>query len=66
MHNPAGSRPYAQLNRWTWKDETGHTDGVGILRGKGGIVAHLSWTEARAFADRIHDMCDANDPTGNQ
>lgn len=60
MRNPEGNRPYAQVKPWTWRDEIGSTPGLGILRGKGGVIAHLSWAEARRFADRVHDLCDAN------
>lgn len=54
------ARPYLKPRRWTWKDADGsETPGLGLMRGQS-VRAHLTWTEARTLADKIHDLCDAN------
>ena len=60
--NNQDRRPFAQVRHWTWKGRDGSsTPGIGIMRGQGSIVAHLSTAEARKFADRIHDLCDESE-----
>lgn len=53
-------RPRLKARQWTWKDRDGsQTPGVGII-GRRGLVGHLTPTEARTLADRIHDLLDAD------
>ncbi|WP_426998176.1 hypothetical protein [Pseudarthrobacter sp. N5] len=55
------TRPSVKPRRWTWKDAEGiHTPGIALMQGRS-VKAHLTITEARAFADRIHDLCDEAD-----
>ena len=57
------NRPYAKARKWGWNDSDGtHTPGIGIFHGQN-VLAHLDYNQARKFADRIHDLCDANGDT---
>lgn len=47
------ARPYA----WRDKDRT-ETPGIAIWHRKG-LAGHLTYSEARALADRLHDLADA-------
>ena len=53
-------RPYLKARTWTWKDASGNeTPGIGLMQGTS-VRAHLTVTEARTLADRLHDLADAN------
>lgn len=51
-------RPSITARKRAWFDRDGtRTPGIGLMRGE--IVhAHLTPTEARTLADRLHDMAD--------
>lgn len=52
------SRPTIRARRWIWKDADGtHTPGIGLVHGTS-VKAHLTPGEARALADRLHDLAD--------
>lgn len=55
------TRPYLKPRNWAWKapDGTG-TPGVGLFHGQY-LKAHLTPTEARKLADKLHDMADQLD-----
>lgn len=56
-----GKRPYLIVRRWTWKDAAGNeTPGIGLMYGTS-VKGHLTVTEARTMADRLHDLADAAD-----
>ncbi|GAA1109967.1 hypothetical protein [Arthrobacter flavus] len=53
------TRPYIKARPWTWRDRDGNqTPGVALMHG-GSVKAHLTPNEARALADRLHDLTDA-------
>ncbi|WPU08083.1 hypothetical protein SMD14_13005 [Pseudarthrobacter oxydans] len=53
-----GYRPYLVPRMWSWKDtERNTTPGIGLFRGQE-LKAHLTPDEARALADKLHDMAD--------
>ncbi|MEW1986387.1 hypothetical protein [Pseudarthrobacter oxydans] len=53
-------RPYLKPKLYTWKaEDKTETPGVALMNGTQ-IRAHMTYTEARTLADRIHDLCDAN------
>lgn len=59
-------RPFAQVRNWTWKhQDRSETPGIGIFHGNR-IQIHLTPAEARAMADRLHDMADRIDAQATQ
>lgn len=52
-------RPRLTPRPYTWKnrDQT-ETAGIGLMRGAQ-IQAHMTFSEARTLADRLHDLVDA-------
>lgn len=50
-------RPHAQIRVWYWMDGNHKTPGIGMFHGTA-IFAHLTPTEARAMADKLHDLAD--------
>lgn len=54
---PVNRRPFVKLRRWEWKEASTTTPGIGIFRGEA-ILAHLTPTEARTMADKLHDYAD--------
>lgn len=52
-------RPFIDARRWIWKDGDTQTPGIGLMHGNR-VRAHLTWSEARNLADRLHDLVDAN------
>jgi len=51
-------RPFAKVRMWTWKhQDRSETPGIGIFHGNR-IQIHLTPTEARDMADKLHDMAD--------
>lgn len=53
------TRPALTARYWTWKDhDRNETPGVGLWSGNGRLKAHLTYAEARALADQLHDMAD--------
>lgn len=56
-HRP-GFRPKATIRKRTWVDLNGtRTPGIAIMHA-GKVLAHMSAEEARAIADKIHDLAD--------
>lgn len=54
-------RPGVKPKPWIWRDEQrNETPGIALNHRAKGLVAHLTYTEARTLADRLHDLCDAN------
>ncbi len=61
MTKGKGPRPKVYPRCWAWKDaDRNETPGVGIFRGHS-LQAHLTPTEARTLADKLHDMADQVD-----
>lgn len=56
----ANRRPHITARKRVWLDADGTRPppGVGLMRGEI-IHAHLTPTEARTLADRLHDLADA-------
>ncbi|PYI39795.1 hypothetical protein CVS30_03810 [Arthrobacter psychrolactophilus] len=51
-------RPYLTPRKYIWRDADGkETPGVALTRGDE-IKAHLTPTEARTMADKLHDYAD--------
>lgn len=58
MTKGQGPRPQVYTRLWAWKDANrNETPGVAIFRGND-LQAHLTPTEARTLADKLHDMAD--------
>lgn len=58
---PATTRPFMKARYWTWRDYARtETPGIGLFSGNQ-IQAHLTPTEARDLADKLHDMADQID-----
>ena len=63
MSRKSGERPSRiRLRMYTWSrtranGETVRTEGIALIRG-GAAFGHLTATEARAFADTLHDLAD--------
>jgi hypothetical protein len=51
-------RPFVKVRNWTWKDQERQATPGLALWGKNGLTAHLTCTEARTLADKLHDMAD--------
>lgn len=52
------NRPSLNARYWGWRDPEGNeAPGVGLFRGRD-LKAHLTYTEARKLADKLHDMAD--------
>lgn len=50
--------PGVTARRYAWKEQDrSETPGI-ALWGKSGITAWLTYTDARAIADRLHDLAD--------
>ncbi|MDE8668000.1 hypothetical protein PY310_05305 [Pseudarthrobacter sp. H3Y2-7] len=57
------TRPGVTPRYYAWKDNC-KADTRGIaLWGKTGLIAHLTYTEARRLADKLHDMADRLEAT---
>lgn len=55
------TRPTVTPRRWTWKrGNAGDLVGIGLFKA-GRVTAHLTYAEARALADQLHDMVDKLD-----
>lgn len=55
-------RPSLNVRNWIWKDKArNETPGIGLLTWAGQLKAHLTPDEARALADKLHDMADQMD-----
>ncbi|MDV2979017.1 UNVERIFIED_CONTAM: hypothetical protein Q9R71_17760 [Actinomycetes bacterium ARC8] len=55
-----------RVRRYYWIDKTTqeHVDGVALMQRAGGrVIAHLSAQQARAMADKLHDLADALEAT---
>lgn len=64
MSHRQGFRPKAKIIKRTWVDLDGsRTPGLAIMHA-GKALAHMSSEEARAIADRIHDLADELEPDG--
>lgn len=51
-------RPTVQPRLYAWKDKAGNeTPGIGLW-GRRILAAHLTDTEARSLADKLHDLAD--------
>lgn len=51
-------RPFATTRVYTWIDSDGsRSPGVAIMHGQK-ILAHMTTDEARAMADKFHDLAD--------
>lgn len=62
MSHRLGFRPKAKITKRTWVDKDGtRTPGVAIMHA-GKVLAHMNAVEARALADRIHDLADQLTP----
>lgn len=51
-----------RARRYYWIDKTTqqHVDGIALMQRSGGrVVAHMTAQQARAMADRLHDLADA-------
>lgn len=56
-------RPYVTPRAWVWhQGDDLRIPGIGLMRGPD-IRAHLTPTEARKLADRLHDLADKLDTT---
>ncbi|WP_431711109.1 hypothetical protein [Glutamicibacter uratoxydans] len=54
-------KPKFQVRRYEWinKATQERVDGIGLLRrGDGRVVGHLTPAQARAIADKLHDLAD--------
>jgi hypothetical protein len=50
--------PFLKPRYWDWEDQSGNrAPGVGLFRGAD-LKAHLTPGQARALADKLHDMAD--------
>lgn len=58
-------RPYLKIRRWTWLSEDGSKTPGLALHHAGKVLAHLTPTEARAMADKLHDYADKLDQEQN-
>jgi len=59
-------RPTARARTYTWLDRDGtRTRGV-ALKHRDKILAHMTPEEARALADRLHDLADRLDTETEQ
>ena len=58
-----GRRPRLEIVERPWKHPDGdQTPGIALMHGWS-VKAHLDFEQARAFADRLHDLCDKADET---
>ncbi|MCQ1999539.1 hypothetical protein [Arthrobacter zhaoxinii] len=53
-------RPYVTVRRWEWRKDGKRTEGIGLMHGAS-VCAHLTPDEARALADKLHDLADTTE-----